>query len=220
MIREVFGLSSWQLLVKGAAMTLLLSIAGVVVGTVLGIFGGIIRTYPSRVCYALRPLVWLWVEVFRRTPLMILMLLSYFGLAHTGFVVPPLLVGLLAVCVYSVAYMTENIRSGIEAIPKSQWDAGLSLGMNSWHLLVCVIMPQALRISIPPSIGFMQSLVKDTSVATIIGLVELTHVSQLLRYRFPAAGFTIFGTVLLLYFIICYPLSWFGDHAERKVRRA
>ena len=220
MIHEIFDLSIWQLLAKGAAMTLLLSIVGCVVGIVLGILGGIVRTYPSRVCYAFGPLVWLWVEVFRRTPLMILMLLSYFGLAHAGFVVPPLLVGLLAVSVYSVAYMTENVRAGIEAIPKSQWDAGLSLGMNNWHLLVCVIMPQALRISIPPSIGFMQSLVKDTSVATIIGLVELTHVSQFLRYRFPAASFTIFGIALLLYFMICYPLSWFGDHVERKVRKA
>jgi len=220
MLSQVFGPATWSLLGRGARMTVLLSAVGIVVGVIFGILGGIIRSYPSKSCIILRPIVWLWVEIFRRTPLLILMLLSYFGLAYTGMIVPPLVVGIVAVCLYSTAYMTENFRSGIQAIPRTQWDGGLSLGMSGRQLLIYVILPQAFRISIPPSIGFIQSLVKDTSVATIIGLVELTHVSMLLRYRYTAASFYIFVAVLLIYFAICYPLSWLGDRAERRFKRA
>jgi len=219
MITEIFTPSNLLLLCKGAATTILLSAVGVAVGVTFGTVGGILRTYPSRLCYLLSPVVWLYVEAFRRTPLLILILLAYFGLALVKIEASNLLVAIVAVGIYSIAYMVENIRAGIESLPQAQWDAGLALGMTGTQLLVNVIMPQALKLSIPPSIGFMQSLVKDTSMATIIGLVELTHSGVILRYKFPFSSFYILGAVMIAYFLICYPLSWLGDRMERRLKK-
>jgi len=218
MVAEIFTPANVAFLGRGAGVTLLLSITGVLTGFILGVVGGVVRTYPSRLCYVVRPMVWLYVEVFRRTPLLILVLLSYFGLALAGVEVSKLVVAIIATSVYSIAYMIENIRAGIESLPRTQWDAGLALGMTGFQLLRYIIFPQALRLSIPPSIGFMQSLIKDTSMVSIIGLVELTHSGVILRYKFPLLSFYIFGAVMIAYFVICYPLSWLGARMERRIR--
>jgi polar amino acid transport system permease protein len=218
-MRAIFTPDNLLLLLKGAGTTLLLSVVGVAVGVVLGVIGGVIKTYPSKICLVLRPVVWLYVEIFRRTPLLILILLSYFWLAMAGIEASNMAVAIIAVSIYSVAYMVENIRAGIESLPHAQWDAGLALGMTGRQLLRSIILPQALKLSIPPSVGFMQSLVKDTSMATIIGVVELTHAGVILRYKFPLGSFYIFGSVMVAYFLICYPLSWLGTYMERRLKR-
>ena len=217
MLERIFALPNMILLARGAGMTLLLASAGVVVGGLAGTLLAILRTYPARALRPVVPLVWAYVEVFRRTPLLILILLTYFGLALAKIYVSNVVVALVAVCVNATAYMCENIRAGINSIPRAQWDASFALGMNGWQTLFYIILPQALRLALPPSIGFMQSLVKDTSMATIIGIVELTHAGVILRYRFPLGAFYIFGAVMVAYFLICFPLSWAGTFAERRL---
>jgi len=219
MIENIFSLTNLKLLGRGAAMTLLLASVGVTAGAIFGTVLAVVRTYPARAFRLMTPLVWLYVEIFRRTPLLILILLTYFGLALAKVEVSNVVVAIVAISITSIAYMCENVRAGIESLPRAQWDAGFALGMHGWQTLFYIILPQALRLAIPPSIGFMQSLIKDTSMATIIGIVELTHAGVILRYRFPLGSFYIFGAVMIAYFLICYPLSWAGDFAERRLRR-
>ncbi|MEM3658657.1 MAG: amino acid ABC transporter permease [Candidatus Hadarchaeum sp.] len=219
MLARVFTSANIELLLRGAGHTLLLSSVGIIFGAMVGGIFAIVRTYPTRLLIPVRILIWIYTEIFRRTPLLILILLSYFGLAIVKIKVSNLFVALVAVSAASIAYMAENIRAGINSLPYTQWEAGFALGLRGFQVLYYVVLPQALRISIPPSIGFFQSLIKDTSMATIIGIVELTHAGVILRYRFPLASFYIFGAVMVAYFLICFPLSWAGDRVERRLKR-
>jgi polar amino acid transport system permease protein len=198
-------------------VTIELSLIGIAAGLIIGLILGLIRTIKSRVLIVPKLIAICYVESFRRVPLILLILFSFYLLAITGFKVSTFFVASFAISIYSGAYMAENIRAGIEAIRPQQWDAAKALGLTTFQEMFYIILPQAIRVIIPPTIGFSLGLVKDTSLASIIEVVDITYAASIIRYK-TAESFSVFGAVMLLYFVVCFPLSRLGQYAERRFR--
>ncbi|ARP83979.1 ABC transporter permease [Bordetella genomosp. 8] len=168
-------LRALPLLQKAVLVTLGLGFSSFILGSALGML----------VCLAriseIAPLRWFafaYVSVFRGTPLLIQILLIYFGLPNIGLVIEPIPAALLALTLFSAAYLSENFRSGISGVDRGQWEAAWSMGMGYRRTLVRIILPQALRIAIPPLGSRLIALMKDTSLASTITVVELTRVAD------------------------------------------
>jgi polar amino acid transport system permease protein len=161
----------------------------------------------------------LYIELFQSTPLLMQLFLVYFGLPTLGIDVPAWLAATVCLTLYSSAFLTAIWRGCIEAIPLGQWDGGASLGLHYIQQLRLVILPQALRIAIPPTVGFLVQLVKSTALASIVGYHELTKTAQILSNA-TFQPFLIYGLVALAYFLICYPLTWGSRLLERRLARS
>lgn len=159
----------------------------------------------------------LYVQVFQGTPLLMQLFLVYFGLALVGVQTTPLLAASLCLSVYSSAYLTETWYGCVLAVPKGQWEASSSVGLNHWQQMLLIILPQALRLSVPPTVGLMVQIVKNTSLASIVGFVELTRASQIIANA-TFEPFLAYGAVALIYFVICFSISLGGRHLERRIR--
>ncbi|CAG4900193.1 amino acid ABC transporter permease [Paraburkholderia gardini] len=166
---------SLPLLKSAVLMTVFLGLSSFVLGSTLGLLVALARI--SRFA-TLRALAFAYVSVFRGTPLLVQILLMYFGLPRYGIVLDPVPAALLALTLFSAAYLSENFRSGINAVDRGQWEAAMSLGMGYWKAMSRVILPQGLRIAIPPVGSRMIALIKDTSLASTITVVELTRVAD------------------------------------------
>jgi len=198
---------------SGLWATVLLSLAAIATGTLAGLLVAAVRT--SRIP-VLAQLARGYLEVFRGTPLLIQMLFIYFGAAYlSGFAISVFGAALLALTLYQGAYIAEIFRAGIEAVPRGQWEASRVLGLGRIQTFVGVILPQTRAIVLPPLVGQYLSLIKDTSIAVVIGYVELVRQGQAVidRVGDPATSYL---AVAVLYFVICYPLSVLVRRMERK----
>lgn len=160
---------------KAVLVTLGLGLGAFFLGSMLGMVIALARISEFRV---LRWLAFAYVSVFRGTPLLIQLLLIYFGLPSYGIVISPIPAALLALTLFAAAYLSENFRAGISAVDKGQWEAAWSMGMSYPKTLRRIILPQALRIAIPPVGSRLIALMKDTSLASTVTVVELTRVAD------------------------------------------
>lgn len=201
-----------QLFLDGLWVTLSLSVEAIVGGTVLGLAIGLLFTVKFR------PLTWLlniYVEIFRGCPLLLQLFMGYFGVSYLGYDISIQAATVSVFTLYGGAYIAEIIRSGLEAIPKGQWEAAGCLGLKYYYQLRDVILPQAFKIALPPLVGFYLGLIKDTSIASIIGYTELLRESKSIM-NVTARPFETYLVAALLYFIICFPLSKFVDWTEKR----
>lgn len=198
-----------NLLVAGA-WTVALSAIAFVGGGLVGLAVLFLRT--SRVT-ALRLATQGYINLFQGTPLLMQLFLCFFGLAALGIEVSPWVAAGVALTLYSSAFLGEIWRGCVEAIPKGQWESSASLAMSYFEQMRHVILPQALRIAIPPTVGFSVQVVKGTALASIIGFVELTKAGTMITNA-TFQPFTVYGTVAVLYFALCYPLSWYARRLE------
>lgn len=199
-------------LVEAARWTILLSLIAFVGGALVGLPLALMRVARSRL---LRGLASAYIQLIQGTPLLIVLFLSYFGLGIVGFKLDPLVAAGLSLTIYAAAFLAEIWRGCIEAVPKTQWEASDCLGLNSFQQYAYVILPQAVRIATPPTVGFMVQIVKNTSLASVIGFVELARAGQIVNNS-TFEPFAIFAIVGAIYFAICYPLSLASRHLERK----
>jgi polar amino acid transport system permease protein len=156
-----------------------------------------------------------YVQIFQGTPLLMQLFLVYFGLALLGMDTSPLVSAAICLTLYASAYLTEIWRGCVNAIPKGQWEASTSLALNFTQQMRHVILPQALRVAIAPTVGFLVQIIKGTALASVIGFVELTKAGQMISnatYQ-PFLAYTFVG---LLYFALCYPLSWWCLRLENR----
>ncbi|MFJ9902590.1 amino acid ABC transporter permease [Streptomyces sp. NPDC101152] len=205
--------SNRELYVSGLWSTVQLSLAAIATSTLLGLVVAAIRT--SRIP-VLAQLARGYLEVFRGTPLLIQMLFIYFGATYlTGFGVTIFGAALFALTLYQGAYIAEIFRAGIEAVPRGQWEAARVLGLGRGRTFVSVVLPQTRAIVLPPLVGQYLSLIKDTSIAVVIGYVELVRQGQAVIDRVGSPA-TSYIAVAALYFVICYPLSLLVRRMERK----
>ena len=156
-----------------------------------------------------------YVQIFQGTPLLMQLFLVYFGLALLGMDTSPLVSAAICLTLYASAYLTEIWRGCVNAIPKGQWEASTSLALNFRQQMRHVILPQALRVAIAPTVGFLVQIIKGTALASVIGFVELTKAGQMISnatYQ-PFLAYTLVG---LLYFALCYPLSWWSQRLENR----
>lgn len=163
--------------------------------------------------------VGLYVQVFQGTPLLMQMFLAYFGLALLGVKTSALMAASVCLTLYAGAYLTEIWRGCVEAVPRGQWEASASLAMNLREQLRHVILPQAMRIAIAPTVGFLVQVVKGTALASVIGFIEVTKAGQMIANA-TFQPFIAYGFVGLMYFALCFPLSWWSRRLERRLRIA
>jgi len=152
-------------------------------------------------------------------PLLVWLFIFYFGLSILGYSLPPWIAAALGFSVYAGAFLGEIWRGALISIPRTQWEAGTAIGLTYLEQLRHVIIPQAVRVAIPPTVGFTVQLIKNTSLAAVIGFVELTREGQLTT----AATFQPFAVYLIvaaLYFCMCYPLTRYSRALERTRRVA
>ncbi len=215
MMHALMPLSEAQFtaLMWGLAWTVGLSLISFAGGGVAGFLVAISRISPSPV---VRGLASAYVQLVQGTPVLILMFLLYFGLAMTGIDVPPLAAASAAMIIYSSAYLGEIWRGCLQAVPKTQWEAAECVALSRIQRMRYVILPQAIRIATPLTVGFMVQIVKSTSLASVIGLGEMTYIGKLIN----STNFEPFATYLItagLYFCLCYPLSWASRRLERRL---
>lgn len=158
-----------------------------------------------------------YVEVLQGTPLLMQLFLVFFGLPLLGIDVSALLASAVALTLYASAYLTEIWRGCVDAVPRGQWQASASLGLGYFHQMRYVILPQALRIAVPPTVGFLVQLVKSTALTSIVGFNELTKTGEILTNA-TFEPFRVYGIVALIYFALCYPLTSCSRALERRLR--
>ncbi|QTN23420.1 amino acid ABC transporter permease [Rhizobacter sp. AJA081-3] len=159
-----------------------------------------------------------YVQLFQGTPLLMQLFLAYFGLALFGINVPAWLAAALALTLYTSAFLTEIWRGCVNAVPKGQWEAAASLAMSFSETMRHVIGPQALRIALPPTVGFLVQVIKGTALASVIGFIELTKAGTMITNA-TFKPFTVYACVALMYFLLCWPISAWSRRLERSFKR-
>ncbi|MDI1269220.1 MAG: amino acid ABC transporter permease [Polaromonas sp.] len=210
-----FNINHFVYLLHGAAWTAGLSAVGFIGGGVLGLALALGRISPYR---AIRWTLTTYIQLVQGTPLLILMFLSYFGLGVLGFNVPPLVAASLAMTIYAGAYLGEIWRGSLQAVPAEQWETAECLSFSSTQRMFQIIIPQAVRIATPPTVGFLVQIVKNSSLASVVGFVELARAGQVVNNTL-FEPFLIFSLMALMYFALCYPLSRWSGSLERKLGR-
>ena len=162
-------------------------------------------------------LIGLYVQVFQGTPLLMQLFLAYFGIALFGIDVSAWTAASVALTLYTSAFLTEIWRGCVASIPKGQWEASGSLALSFGEQMRHVILPQATRIAVAPTVGFLVQVIKGTALASVIGFIELTKAGSMIA-NVTFAPFTVFSCVALLYFALCFPVSLYAKHLERRTR--
>jgi polar amino acid transport system permease protein len=157
-----------------------------------------------------------YVQIFQGIPLLIQLFLAYYGLGLFGIHTSPWVAAAVGLILYASAFLTEIWRGCVAAIPKGQWEASQSLAMSFGEQLRYIILPQAVKIAIPPTVGFLVQVIKGTALASVIGFMELTKVGKTIANA-TFSPFLIFSCVALLYFGLCYPVSLYAKSLERKM---
>jgi polar amino acid transport system permease protein len=202
------------LLLKGFAITLELSLGSLVFGSLGGVLLGAMRSSSWR---ALKGVALVYIETVRSIPFVILLFFVFFAVPLAfDFDIPPYPAAITALSVHCSAYMAEIVRSGIESVPKGQWEAAASLGLPYVRIMRHIVLPQALRVMIPPTIGVYVSTIKESSLASVIGFVELLGQGMAIREANSLRNTAdVLVAVAFGYFVICFSLSQTGRYFER-----
>ena len=211
--------SLWDILrnlLMAARWTVTLSLIAFIGGGLVGLLLLVARLSKLR---GTERAVGAYVQVFQGTPLLMQLFLAYFGIALFGIKTSPWTAAAVALTLYTSAYLTEIWRGCVAAIPKGQWEAAQSLALNFAEQLRHVVLPQALRIAVPPTVGFLVQVIKGTALASVIGFMELTKVGKTIANA-TLNPFLVFTCVALMYFLLCYPVSRYAKSLERKLHVA
>ena len=157
-----------------------------------------------------------YVQLFQGTPLLMQLFLAYFGIALFGIKTSAWVAASVALTLYTSAFLTEIWRGCVAAIPKGQWEASQSLAMSFREQLQYIVLPQAFKIAIPPTVGFLVQVVKGTALASVIGFVELTKAGTMITNA-TFKPFVVYSCVALLYFALCFPISLYAKTLEKKL---
>jgi polar amino acid transport system permease protein len=158
-----------------------------------------------------------YVQLFQGTPLLMQLFLAYFGLALLGWQVSAWSAAALALTLYTSAFLAEIWRGCVDAVPKGQWEAADSLAMSFGEKMRHVIGPQAARIAVAPTVGFLVQVIKGTALASVIGFIEITKAGTMISNA-TFQPFKVYACVALLYFALCWPISAYSRRLERKMR--
>jgi len=158
-----------------------------------------------------------YVQLFQGTPLLMQLFLAYFGIALFGIKTSAWVAASVALTLYTSAFLTEIWRGCVASIPRGQWEAAQSLAMSFGEQLRHVVLPQAVKIALPPTVGFLVQVIKGTALASVIGFIELTKAGTMITNA-TFKPFVVYSCVALLYFALCYPISLYAKILERKIR--
>jgi polar amino acid transport system permease protein len=194
-------------------MTVLVSLLGLVGGTLLGFLAGIGRSLGFR--WLRRP-IGLYVDLMRGTPFLVQVFIFFFILPEWGIHLEAFSAAVLSLTLYGAAYICEIVAGGIEALPPGQSEAAAASGFSWLQRLRLILLPQAMRPILPPLVGQYVLMIKDSSVVSVIGITDVTRVGWLTVQRIPE-GLMVFGLVGALYFAVCYPLIRLSNWCEGRL---
>ncbi|MFI8618834.1 amino acid ABC transporter permease [Acidovorax sp. NPDC077693] len=213
---RTFGLSEFLFIVQAAQWTLALSAIAFVGGALLGLVVALSRTSENALA---RNASRVFIQVFQGTPLLLQLFLIFFGAPVLGLDINPWVAAGVALVLNSAAFLAEIWRGCIEAVPRGQWEAAQALNLSYINRMRFVVLPQAFKIALPPTVGYTVQIIKGTSLAAIIGFTEITRAGQIINNA-TFQPLHVFTTVAALYFVICWPLSLLAARMERKRARA
>ena len=208
--------SIWDIvrnLLMATRWTIMLSLVAFIGGGIVGLLLLYARVGGNRIADLV---VRGYVQVFQGTPLLIQLFLAFFGIAALGVPVSPWIAASVCLTLYSSAYLAEIWRGCVDAVPKGQWEAAKSLGLSFAQQLRLIVLPQAAKIAIAPTVGFMVQVIKGTALASIIGFVEITKTGTMITNA-TFKPFLVYSFVALFYFALCYPLSWWSKRLELRL---
>ena len=198
---------------KGMWMTVAVSGISLALATVLGFLLGVVRGSRNRLLVFL---VGVYVDVIRGTPFVVQIFIVFFILPEWGIQLDAFPAAIISLTVMGAAFICEIVAGGIKAVPAGQWEAAASSGLTRYQQLRHVIVPQSLSTILPPLVGQYVLLIKDSSVVSVIGVVELTRVGWVTVVRIPE-GLMVFSLVGILYFVISYPLIRLSNYLEKRL---
>jgi len=205
--------NSFPLLVSGLRVTLFLGVVAIVAGLVLGLIVALIRLYgvkPARIVSKI------YIDIFRSIPILVLLIVVYYALPFVGLRLSPFMSAALALTLVSGAYTAEIFRAGIEAIPRGQFEASQALGLSYKHMMADVVLPQAVRIVIPPLTNNCINVMKDTALASVVAMPDL--LKQATQAQALEANPTPLIVAALMYIAILWPLVYMVGRMEKKYR--
>ncbi|TDL81359.1 amino acid ABC transporter permease [Palleronia sediminis] len=204
-------LRTWPLLMQGLWVTVQLGVASIVAGLILGLFLAMVRLYgPGPV----RLLTRIYIDIFRSIPLLVLLIIVYYALPFVGLRLSPFASAMSALTLVSGAYTAEIFRAGIEAIPRGQFEASAALGLNHRQTMTDVILPQAVKIVIPPLTNNSINVVKDTALASVVAMPDL--LKQATQAQALAANPSPLIGAAVIYIAFLWPLVWAVSRMERR----
>lgn len=204
---------SLPLFLKGLGMTVAISGLSLLAGTAVGFLWGILRASRSRM---IKPLIGAWVDLVRGTPFLVQVFIIFFILPEFGIHLEAFPAAVIALTNLAACFICEIVAAGIESVPPGQKEAATSTGLSGLQQLRYVTLPQSLRVTLPPLVGQYVLLIKDSSVVSAIGVVDVTRVGWLTVQRVPQ-GLLVFGLVAVMYFVICYPLIRLSNKLEKRM---
>ncbi len=210
---RTFGTSDFWFILEAAQWTILLSLMAFVGGGIVGLLVALGRTSSNRLALTVSTG---FIQIFRGTPLLLQLFLVFFGAPVIGLEINPWLAAALALTLNSGSFLGEIWRGCIQAIPRGQWEAADALGLSYRNKMRDVVLPQALKIAVPPTVGYLVQIVKGTSLAAIIGFTELTRAGQIINNA-TFQPMLVFSVVAVIYFFLCWPLSLLAGYLERRL---
>lgn len=194
--------------------TIVLSLIAFVGGGLIGALIALMRVSSNKIASRAS---WIYVEFLQGTPLLLQLFLAFFGFSVvTGINLSPLVAAAVALTAYTSAFLGDIWRGAIQAVPKGQWQAASAIGFGYFDQLRLIILPQAVKLAIAPTVGFLVQVIKGTSLASIIGFTELSRAASLIN-NVTLESLLIFGMAGLIYFALCYPLSAWSQQLEKKL---
>jgi polar amino acid transport system permease protein len=210
------GKGEFLFLLRGLQWTLILSAVGFFCGIFAGLGVALLRTSGNRL---LERLTAGYIALFQGTPLLMQLFVVYYGLALYGLKLDAWMAVAIGFTLHASAYLGEIWRGAIEAVPRGQVEAASALSLRYISRMKDVVLPQAFRISLPATIGFLVQLIKGTSLAAFVGFTELTRAGSMVSNQI-FRPLLVFGIVGIIYFVICWPLSLYGARLERQFAAA
>jgi polar amino acid transport system permease protein len=209
---RTFGFPEFLFILEAAKWTLALSLIAFIGGTILGLAIALARTSDNKTA---RLLSTGFIQIFQGTPLLLQLFLIFFGAPVLGFDINPWIAAGVALVLNSAAFLGEIWRGCIQAIPRGQWEAAEALNLDYTSRMRDVVLPQAFKIALPPTVGYVVQIIKGTSLAAIIGFTEITRAGQIINNA-TFQPLYVFTTVAAIYFVICWPLSLLAARMERR----
>jgi polar amino acid transport system permease protein len=213
---EFFSGSNLWFLTQAAGRTLAMTLIGCAVCMLGGLLIAVLSTSRSRVLLPLRAVVTLYVEIFRRIPFLVILFIVLFVIEPLVPGASLLAIATISVCLLSTAFLSEVIRSGLESVPQQQIEGAKALNFSAAQTLLMVVLPQSWKVILPPAAAVVVMFIKDTSLASQLGVIELTFAGKMLVNRgfSPVLGF---GAILVAYFVLSYPLARLAAHLEKRL---
>lgn len=217
-INVLFEGLNMQRLFEGLLITLRVALIAVVITIVMGFMIGIIRTSKNKL---IQVIFKIYLELFRIIPILVWLFVIYYIIpANFNFNLSSEAVALIVFSLWGVAEMSDIVRGAIISLPRHQVESSKAIGLSAFQMYRYVLIPQAIKRTIPPMINLTTRMIKTTALLTMIGVVEVIKVGQQIievnNITYPMVAFWIYGFIFFLYFCICFPLSYFSRKLEQK----